>query len=32
MIDGRPGEMQIKTLLKSIDEARFWSDFSEVTE
>lgn len=26
MIDGRPGEMQIKTLIKSIDEVRHFSD------
>ncbi|KAG7244613.1 hypothetical protein INR49_029632 [Caranx melampygus] len=26
MIDGRPGEMQIKTLIKSIDEACHFSD------
>lgn len=25
MIDGRPGEMQIKTLIKSIDEASKFS-------
>lgn len=28
MIDGRPGEMQIKTLIKSVDEA---SDVTSIT-
>ena len=31
MIDGRPGDMQIKTLIKSIDEAsKMYSDYSYI--